>query len=79
MKLVPFNGKLGGFYKKTDNYELILQFRDSKLACAEIEGYPQKDAYICSGSLKQTLKRYNIRGIRVAVRNGRVFLIREEI
>lgn len=79
MKLVPFNGKLGGFYKKSDNYELIKEFKASGLECAEIEGYPQKDAYSCSGSLKQTIKRYNMFGVRVSVRDGRVFLVREEI
>ena len=79
MKLVPFNGKIGGFYKKTDNYDTIKEFKASGLECAEIEGFPQKDAYSCAASLRNTIKRYNMFGVRSVVRNGRVFLVREEI
>lgn len=79
MKLVPYNGKLGGFYKKTGNYEIVKEFMDSGLKCAEVEDFPQEDARSCVSSIRNTIKRYRLFNVRVSMRAGRVFLIRDEI
>ena len=79
MKLVPYNGKLGGYYKRTSNYALIKEFMESGLKCAEIEDFPQSTANICASSMRATIKRYNLFNVQAVSRNGRVFLMRGEI
>ena len=79
MKLVPYNGKLGGFYKNTGNYEIVKEFMDSGMKCAEIEDFPQKDAKTCVQCIRGTIKRYRLFNVRATVRDNRVFLIRDEI
>lgn len=78
MKLVPYNGKIGGYYKKTANYELLKEFAESGLKCAEVEDFTQQSATGCANSLRQTLKRYRMGTVQAVTRNGRVFLIKVE-
>lgn len=45
MKLVPVDEKLlVGSYKTTNNKQLIDEFIESGMKCAEVEGFTQKDA-----------------------------------
>ena len=80
MKLVPVDEKmLTGGYKTTSNKQIIDEFIESGMKCAEIEGFTQKDAKSCACSFYQTIKRFRVFNVKAIVRKNRVFLIREEI
>ena len=79
MRLIPYDKKKlnTGIYKKSKNYKLLMEFVESGLDCAKVEGYTQADAYGCSRSLTASAKRYHIDHVRSIVRKGEVFLVKE--
>lgn len=79
MKLIPCE-KIETKYRgmNSDNLEIIMDFKESNYACAKIEGYPHKDAKNCVGSLRNTIKNYKIRGVKVSYRENEVYLIKED-
>ena len=79
MKLVPVDEKLLGGYRTTSNKQLIDDFIESGMKCAEVEGFTQQDAKSCASSLYQTIKRYRVFNVKAIMRKDRVFLIREEL
>jgi hypothetical protein len=79
MKLVPSDVKNLGFYKKSSNYELLKEFMDSGLKCAELEDFPHSSAAACMSSLRGSIKRYRLFNVRVLTRKGHVFLVRDEL
>lgn len=78
MKLVSIEN-VPGYYKSTGNKQIIDEFIESGMQCAEVEDYPQKKATYCVSSLSQTIKRYRVFNVRAIQRKDRVFLIRDEI
>lgn len=81
MKLVPFErkdlGRCAGCYAPTKNLEILEEFINSELDCAEIKNFPHKTANCCSTSFKNSIKRFGMTGsVTTVIRNGRVFLIR---
>lgn len=78
MRLVSVEN-VPGWYKSTGNKQIIDEFIESGMKCAEVEGYTQKNATSCVQSLTQTIKRYRMFNVRAIQRKGRVFLIRDEI
>ena len=78
MKLVPYDlEKIGyyGAYRKTRNLKILDEFVKSGHRCVKIEDYPQKDAKNCSRSLKASIRKFKLNGIKVSVRGQDVFLI----
>lgn len=81
MKLVPYErkqlGRCAGYYAPTKNLEILEEFINSGLDCAEIKNFPHKTANGCSTSIKNSIKRFGMNSsVTTVIRNGRVFLIK---
>jgi hypothetical protein len=77
MRLVPYDKKLvGSYYKRTKNYDILLEFVNSKHDCVRVEGWTHKKARYCATSLQMSIKRFNMGGVECFVRNGEVYLIK---
>lgn len=66
-------------YQKCKLQKILEVFRDSNMDCVKVEGWEHKDANTCAASFMNSIKRFNIKGIRAISRKGEVFLIKEEI
>lgn len=81
MKLVAYDvrklGGVKGFYKKSANLELLEEFANSNMICAEVVDYHQRDARSCANSLNGSIKRYKMNNIEAHERKGKVFLIKK--
>ena len=42
MKLVPYDAKEVGYYKKTKNFDLLTEFANSEYDCCMVKDYTQK-------------------------------------
>lgn len=80
MRLTPYKKEkmpnIGG-YKKTEIHSLLDEFAESDLDCVKIEGWTHKNASSCMSSFRSAINRYKMSGIRCAVRNKEVYLIKE--
>ena len=79
MRLTPYNRadlRIAA-YRKTKNYSILMEFINSDMDCARVEK-ANGGAYQYANSLRRSLKYFNLRGVRVAVRKDDVFLIKEE-
>ena len=80
MKLVQVKeSALSRFMKTTSNKEIIDEFIESGMKCAEVTEYSCKNAYVCAASLNSSIKRYRVFNVKAVSRNNRVYLVREEI
>lgn len=80
MKLVACDQKninVGG-YSKTANMEVLEEFRNSDLTCAEVKDFPHQDAKSCCSALRNTAKICKMSSINVIMRNGKVFLVKKD-
>lgn len=79
MIMVPYDlkkiEKVDG-YKKSNNQKIIEEFLATGLNCVRVEGWTQKTALSCAGSLNRSIKKYKMTGARSISRKGEVFLIR---
>lgn len=79
MKMVPCKveeakGSRSGY---TNLYALIMEFMDSGHEGVRIENFTQKNAYVCTSSLRSAIKRYRIHGVTAVSRKGNVYLLKE--
>ena len=65
-------------YAKSDNLKLLEAFADSGLECVKVEGWTQKNASICAGSINNSIERYHMNNFTCISRKGEVFLIRKD-
>ena len=79
MKFKPYDRNAIGVYKMTDNMEFIRNFVNSGLACAKVEDYTQKNAYICANVLNGAAKRLLCPHVKAITKKGEVYLINELI
>ena len=76
MTLIPYDYlKLNLDYKATSNYQLLLDFQESGLACAKVEGVDSKKAGAKASSLNGSIKRFNFYNHKAVSMKGAVFLI----
>lgn len=66
------------FYKRTKNLKLLEDFRDSGAHCAKVEDWNNKNCYVCTGSLRNSIRRYRFSTLQAITRNGEVYLINKE-
>lgn len=64
-------------YKRSKWLKLIDDFLESDMDCVRIEDYTNKDKDSCYAALYNAIKRYRKSGIRLVMRNGEVYLIKE--
>ena len=79
MKLVPYDLKKiekAKGYRKSENQKIIEEFLESKHDCVKVEGWTQKSAMCCAGSLNKSIERFKLTGARALSRKGEVFLIK---
>ena len=77
MKFVPYDRKkLGCCYSRTSNLKILESFLESGLDCAKLEEWTHSSAYSCSASLRRSIQRFGMKGIKVKIRKGEVFLIK---
>lgn len=82
MKLIPYDIKEAmkkKRYKPTNNLELLEEFIESGLDCVKVEGWTQKNAEICTSSIKSSIKYYGMTNIECFYRKDEVFLIRKKV
>lgn len=79
MKLVKCDmNEVKGYYKKTRNQEILEEFVESGLECAKVEEWTNKTANSCANSINYSIKRFGYNNIKAFVRNGIVYLIKEQ-
>lgn len=66
-----------GCYKRSKNQKLLEEFVNSKMDCAEVKDFKQKNSKSCCNSLNISIKRYHMTGVRAIHRKNRVFLIKD--
>lgn len=81
MNFIPCDKKAIATVKniRSDNFKLLTEFAESGHECAQVEGYPHKNANACAAALRAAIKKYRIFTIGVAVRKDNVYLIRKSI
>ena len=80
MRLKPSNlTEFGTIYEPTKNYEILKEFKESGLVCAEIEKYTHASVKSCQNCFNASARRYGFVGIRVHIRGDRAFLINENL
>lgn len=79
MKLVPCE-KINAVrhYVKNDNFKTVMEFKESNSKCAKVEGFTQKNARICTASLRHTIRDNKINDVYVTYRGNEVYLIKED-
>lgn len=80
MKLVPIKTqKIPGVIpqRKGSNYNILVEFQESKEDCVELREYPHKNAMSAAACLIQSIKRYRF-NIKVIRRGDRVFLVKNK-
>lgn len=79
MKLVPYNkSELEGMiYKRTKNYDVLLEFAESDMDCALVENWEGKSAAIKTANLNRSIERFRMTHIRAICRKGKIYLIKE--
>lgn len=78
MKLVPFSKaelEIIG-YRKTKNYELLLEFAESDLECAKVEGWTGKSAHIKTANLNRSIDRFKMYHIKAVCRGDEIYLVK---
>lgn len=65
-------------YKSTKILSLLMEFKNSDMTAARIDGAEYKSAYSGAQSIRKSVKRFNIGGIIVAERQGNIYLLKEE-
>ena len=75
MHFVACNIEECGVYKRMKNQKLLIEFNDSGLACAKVEGWTSVKAYYMAKSLIASAKRLNMPHIVARVRKNEVYLI----
>lgn len=79
MKLIPVEKDLiDKGYRWSKNQKILQEFLDSGLDCARVDGYHHEDAKSCSGSLRQSVKRFHMNNIDVITHKNQVYLIRKD-
>lgn len=63
-------------FKRTKWQKMLEEFLESDMDCAKVEEYTNKDAKSCVGALYLAIKRFRMTGVRAALCNGEVYLIR---
>lgn len=66
-------------YKRSPNVKLLNEFVNSGLACATVEDFDQRDAYVCAASLRKTALRERLYSVKIICRKDKVYLINELI
>lgn len=78
MKLYPYDRKdLKKDYRPGKNQALLLEFVESGLDCAKLEGYTQKSARYCQSNLRTCAVRIGLANtVRIHTEGSNVFLLR---
>lgn len=83
MELIPYDkkkiGKIVTHRKHNKLYKLLMDFQESPLDCIKIDVTNYKNAHTCDASLRCTLKRHHLNGIRPVIRGNDVYLIKKDI
>ena len=65
-------------YSRTNNFEILEEFVESDMDCAEVKDFTQISAWSCASSLNASIKRFNIGGIKAISREGKCYLIKKK-
>jgi hypothetical protein len=77
-KLIPFDKKNipgKGEYAKTKNYTILMEFIESGIECAKLEGWTHRDEHGAAASMNNSAKKFRL-GVRAIARKGEVYLIK---
>lgn len=64
-------------YVRSENQELLEEFVNSGLDCAEVKDFTQSSSSICANSLRASIRRFHIYGVAVGIRKNRVYLFKK--
>lgn len=77
MRLIPCDRtQMNAGYQQTKNYEVLMEFANSAIDCAKLEGWEHSTAYSCAHSLSQSIKHFKIGGIKCMAKRGEVYLVK---
>lgn len=62
---------------KSDPYRFLKEFDNSGYNCAQIEGYPHKNAMVCATSLRAILKKHKIQHLEIVRRGDTIYIFRK--
>lgn len=65
-------------FSRTKNLEILEEFVESDMDCAEVKDFTQITAMSCATSLNNSIKRFNIGGIKAISREGKCYLIKKK-
>lgn len=65
-------------YSRTNNLEILGEFVESDMDCAEVKDFIHKSAMSCASALNASIKRFNIGGIKAISREGKCYLIKKK-
>ena len=79
MRLTPvnFNETFTNGYKKTKNFKLLTEFIEMGVKCAVVEDVDK--IYVKASNLRRSAERFRITGVKVTIREGKLYLINENI
>lgn len=58
---------------------MVYDFKNEGIAVAEVDSGEYANARSCTASLKSTIKRFEIKGIKATTQNGKTYLINEDV
>ena len=58
------------------NQEILEEFMNSDMECAEVMGYTNKTASSCANSLNGSIKRFGYHGVKAVSKKDKVYLIK---
>lgn len=69
-------GNKKGYYKPSDNLSLLTAFTECDHECVRVTEHNWSNPNVGAGSLRKSIERYRIGGVRVFVRKGEIYLVK---
>lgn len=81
MRLVKceYDPKVHAFQKKTDNFAILCEFRESGMKCAAVEDIDYSSVKHGVTTLNASIKRFKMTGIYAKMCKGKIYLVNENI
>ena len=79
MRMVPCDKNEFKVRKNSDNFKLLMDFKESDFDCVRLDDHNWANAKCAQCSLLATRKHYGITGIEVITRKGNIYLLKTPI
>ncbi len=79
MRMVPCDKNEFKVRKNSDNFKLLMDFKESDFDCVRLDDYSWANAKSAQCSLLASMKHYRITGIAVIMRKENIYLLKTPI